>query len=322
MRIPEKIRRGATAFFLAWLAVGFGTGALAQEYPARPIQMIMPFPPGGIVDIMGRGFAQALGTRLGQQVVVVNRPGAGLTIGMAALGQAPADGYTVIYTPVTPITIQPHRMKNLSYTREQFIPLCQVYESLFFVAVGPRSPFQDLQSLLAHARANPGRLRYATSGVGSSPHLAGAELWSKAGVQMIDVAYAGEVQALPSLVSGDVDLGIITAAGVNTGKLRPLAVFAEARYPAFQSVPTVTEAGLPVLPSGYGGLFLRADTPAPVVARLAAACKEAAAEPAYLELAARQFQLSNYVDRAGFSARIDADYRAKAALLPTLKLPE
>lgn len=294
----------------------------AQEYPARPVQMVMPFPPGGIVDIMGRGFAQALGTKLGQQVVVVNRPGAGLTIGMAAVAQAPADGYTIIYTPVTPITIQPHRMKNLSYTREQIIPLCQVYESLFFVAVGPKSPFQDLQSLLAFARANPGKLRYATSGIGSSPHLAGAELWQKAGVQLIDVPYAGEVQAMPSLVSGDVDLGIITATGVNVGKLRPLAVFADARYPAFQQVPTVTEAGLAVLPSGYGGLFIRADTPPAIVARLEAVCKEAAADPAYRDLAARQFQLSNHVDRAGFSARIEADFRAKGVLLPTLKLPE
>ena len=294
----------------------------AQEYPARPVQMVMPFPPGGIVDIMGRGFAQALGTKLGQQVVVVNRPGAGLTIGMAAVAQAPADGYTIIYTPVTPITIQPHRMKNLSYTREQIIPLCQVYESLFFVAVGPKSPFQDLQSLLAFARANPGKLRYATSGIGSSPHLAGAELWQKAGVQLIDVPYAGEVQAMPSLVSGDVDLGIITATGVNVGKLRPLAVFADARYPAFQQVPTVTEAGLAVLPSGYGGLFIRADTPPAIVARLEAVCREAAADPAYRDLAARQFQLSNHVDRAGFSARIEADFRAKGVLLPTLKLPE
>ena len=294
----------------------------AQEYPARPVQMVMPFPPGGIVDIMGRGFAQALGTKLGQQVVVVNRPGAGLTIGMAAVAQAPADGYTIIYTPVTPITIQPHRMKNLSYTREQIIPLRQVYESLFFVAVGPKSPFQDLQSLLAFARANPGKLRYATSGIGSSPHLAGAELWQKAGVQLIDVPYAGEVQAMPSLVSGDVDLGIITATGVNVGKLRPLAVFADARYPAFQQVPTVAEAGLAVLPSGYGGLFIRADTPPAIVARLEAVCREAAADPAYRDLAARQFQLSNHVDRAGFSARIEADFRAKGVLLPTLKLPE
>ena len=297
-------------------------GAQAQEYPSRPLQMVMPFPPGGIVDIMGRGFAQALSTRLGQQVVVVNRPGAGLTIGMAAVGQAPADGYTMIYTPVTPITIQPNRMKNLSYTREQFIALCQVYESLFFVAVGPKSPFQDLQSLIAYARANPGKLRYATPGVGSSPHLAGAELWAKAGVQLTDVAYAGEVQAMPSLVSGDIDLGIVTTTGVNMGRLRPLAVFAEERFAVFKDVPTVKEAGLPVLPSGYGGLFVRADTPAPIVARLEAVCKDAAADPGYRELAVKQFQLSNYVDRAGFSARIDADFRAKATLLPTLKLPE
>lgn len=312
--------------FLAGLAAGFtmllAAQAVAQEFPTRPLQMVMPFPPGGIVDIMGRGFAQALSTKLGQQVVVVNRPGAGLTIGMAAVAQAPADGYTMIYTPVTPITIQPHRMKTLAYTRETFIPLCQVYESLFFVAVGPKSPFQDLKSLIDHARANPGKLRYATSGVGSSPHLAGAELWQKAGVQMIDVAYAGEVQALPSLISGDVDLGIITTTGVNTGKLKPLAVFAESRSGAYPNVPTVTEAGLPVLPSGYGGLFIRADTPAPLVARLDAACREAAADPAYRELAVKQFQLSDYVGRAGFSARVEADYKAKATLLPTLRLPE
>lgn len=316
-----------------WIA-GFATGlagalmiaaapaARAQDFPVRPLQMVMPFPPGGIVDIMGRGFAQALGARLGQQVLVVNRPGAGLTIGMAAVGQAPADGHTMIYTPVTPITIQPHRMKNLSYTREQFIPLCQVYESLFFVAVGPKSPFQDLASLLAFARANPGKLRYATPGIGSSPHLAGAELWQKAGVQLTDVPYAGEIQAMPSLVSGDIDLGIVTTTGVNMGKLRPLAVYADERFAAYPNVPTLAEAGLPVLPSGYGGIFIRADTPAPIVGRLATACREAAADPAYRDLATRQFQLSNYVDRAGFSARIEADFRAKAALLPTLKLPE
>lgn len=310
------------ALVLLLVAGALAPTANAQEFPSRTLQMVMPFPPGGIVDIMGRGFAQALGARLGQQVVVINRPGAGLTIGMAAVGQAPADGYTMIYTPVTPMTIQPHRMKNLSYLREQFIPLCQVYESLFFVAVGPKSPFQDLRSLLAYARANPGKLRYATPGIGSSPHLAGAELWQKAGVQLIDVPYAGEVQAMPSLISGDIDLGIVTTAGVNTAKLRPLAVFAEARYALFQNVPTVTEAGLPVLPSGYGGLFIRADTPPAVVARLDTACKDAAADPAYRELAIRQFQLSDYVDRTGFSARVDADYRAKAMLIPLLKLPE
>lgn len=315
------VRRLAGIMIGAAATLGAATG-LAQEYPSRPISLLMPFPPGGIVDVMARGFAQALGSRLNQSVVVVNRPGAGLVIGMTALAQAPADGHTLIYTPVTPITIQPHRLKKPPYSRDQFIPLCQVYESLFFVAVGPKSPFQDLASLLAHARANPDRLRYGTPGIGSSPHLAGAELWQKAGVGLIDVPYTGEVQAIPHLLSGELDLGIITTAGVVSGKLRPLAVFGQERYKLFPDVPTVTEAGFPVIPSGYGGLFVRVETPPAIVARLESVCREAAADPAYRELAEKQFQLSGYVDRAGFSARIDADFRAKGTLIPSLKLPE
>jgi tripartite-type tricarboxylate transporter receptor subunit TctC len=320
--VPRALARLAVVAAAAAIGLVATVPARAQDYPARPVTLIMPFPPGGIVDIMARGFAQPLGQRLGQPVLVVNRPGAGLVIGMNAVAQAPADGYTLIYTPVTPITIQPNRPKKPPYTRDQFIPLCQVYESLFFVAVGPKSPFQSLAALLAHAKANPGKVRYGTPGVGSSPHLAGAELFQKAGVQVTDVPYAGEVQGIPHLLSGELDAGIITTAGVVSGKLRPLAVYAAERYKAFPDVPTVTEAGLPVIPSGYGGLFVRADTPPAIVAKLESACREAAADPGYRDLAEKQFQLSGYVDRAGFSARIDADFKAKAALIPTLNLPE
>jgi tripartite-type tricarboxylate transporter receptor subunit TctC len=310
-----------TAVLAAALALA-ATVACAQDYPARPIQMLVPFPPGGIVDIMARGFAQPLDGRLGQRVLVVNRPGGGLTIGMVGLAQAPADGYTVLYSPVTPITIQPHRMKNLAYTRETIVPICQTFENVFYVAVGPKSPFQDFQSLVAYAKANPGKLRYITPGVASSPHLAGAELWRKAGVDLTDVPYAGEASGFPHLLSGEVDLGIITTSGVASQKLRPLAVFATERVKRYPDVPTVAELGFPILPSGYGGLFVRAGTPAPIVARLEAACREATADPAYQDLAEKQFQQSGYLDRAAFTARLDADYKSKAALIPTLKLPE
>lgn len=293
-----------------------------QDYPAKPLQMVMPFPPGGIVDIMGRGFAQALDKQLNQRVVVVNRPGGGLTVGMAAAARAPADGYTVIFTPVTPVTIQPHRMKDLPYAREAFIPVCQTFENLFYVAASPKSPLQDFAAVLAFAKANPGKLRYATSGVASSPHIAGAELWIKAGVQLTDVPYPGEVAALPNLLAGELDLGIITTAGVFAGKLRPLAVFAEERSREFPQVPTVRELGYPILPSGYGGIFVRAETPQAIVARLESACREATADPAYQDLAAKQFQLSSYLDRTQFTARAEADYRNKATLIPSLKLPE
>jgi tripartite-type tricarboxylate transporter receptor subunit TctC len=310
-----------TAVLAAALAAA--TAASAQEYPsARPIQMLVPFPPGGIVDIMARGFAQPLDARIGQRVLVVNRPGGGLTIGMVGLAQAPADGYTVLYSPVTPITIQPHRMKNLAYTRESIVPICQTFENMFYVAVGPKSPFQDFPSLVAYAKANPGKLRYATAGVASSPHLAGAELWRKAGVDLTDVPYPGEAASFPHLLTGEVDLGIITTSGVASQKLRPLAVFATERVKRYPDAPTVAELGFPILPSGYGGLFVRAGTPAPIVARLEAACREAAADPAYQELAEKQFQQSSYLGREAFTTRLDADYKAKAALIPTLKLPE
>jgi tripartite-type tricarboxylate transporter receptor subunit TctC len=310
----------AAVFAVALAAVA---AAGAQEYPsARPIQMLVPFPPGGIVDIMARGFAQPFDARVGQRVLVVNRPGGGLTIGMVGLAQAPADGYTVLYSPVTPITIQPHRMKNLAYTRETIVPICQTFENMFYVAVGPKSPFQNFQSLVAYAKANPGKLRYATAGVASSPHLAGAELWRKAGVDLTDVPYAGEAPSFPHLLAGEIDLGIITTSGVASQNLRPLAVFSAERVKRYPDVPTVAELGYPILPSGYGGLFVRAGTPAAVIARLEAACRDAAADPAYQELAERQFQQSSYLDREAFTARLDADYKAKATLIPTLKLPE
>jgi tripartite-type tricarboxylate transporter receptor subunit TctC len=301
---------------------GAAFAAHGQDYPNKPLQMVMPFPPGGIVDIMGRGFAQALDKQLNQRVVVVNRPGGGLTVGMAVVARAPADGYTVIFTPVTPVTIQPHRMKNLPYTREAFIPVCQTFENLFYVAASPRSSLQDFASILAEAKANPGKLRYATSGVASSPHIAGAELWIKAGVSLTDVPYPGEVAALPNLIAGELELGIITTAGVAAGRLRPLAVFADVRSREYPQVPTVRELGYPILPSGYGGLFVRVETPPAIVARLESACRDATADPAYQDLAAKQFQQSNYLGRAQFTARADADYKNKATLIPSLKLPE
>jgi tripartite-type tricarboxylate transporter receptor subunit TctC len=304
-------------------AVTMAGAAGAQDYPAaRPIQMLVPFPPGGIVDIMARGFAQPLDARIGQRVLVVNRPGGGLTIGMVGLAQAPADGYTVLYSPVTPITIQTHRMKNLAYTRDSVVPICQTFENMFYVAVGPKSPFQDFQSLVAYAKANPGKLRYITPGIASSPHLAGAELWRKAGVDLTDVPYAGEAAGFPHLLTGEVDLGIITTSGVASQKLRPLAVFAPERVKRYPDVPTVAELGYPILPSGYGGLFVRAGTPVPIIARLEAACREATADTAYQELAEKQFQQSSYLDREAFTARLDADHKSKAALIPTLKLSE
>jgi tripartite-type tricarboxylate transporter receptor subunit TctC len=306
----------------ALAAAALAAPALAQEYPVKPLQMIIPFPPGGSVDILGRGFANVLDTKINQRVVIQNRGGAGLTIGMVALVQAPADGYTVLYSPVTPMSIQLHRMKNLAYDKDSYIPVCQTFENMFFVAVGPKSPYQNIRELLDAAKANPGKLRYGVPGLGGSPHLAAAELFMKAGVQLTDVPYAGEIVFAPHMLTGEIEIGISTTTLVFTQKLRPLAVFAAQRMSNYPNVPTVAELGYPILPSGYGGLFVRSGTPAPIVARLEAACRQATGDPAYRDLAEKNFQQSDYLDRAAFTARLDADYKSKASLIPTLKLPE
>jgi tripartite-type tricarboxylate transporter receptor subunit TctC len=319
----ESVSSGKSVIALAFaVLLCAARAASAQDYPSRPLQMIVTLGAGGIVDILARGLAQEMDPRLGQRVIVVNRPGGGETIGMTALAQAPADGYTIAFTPVTPVTIQPHLKKDLQYSRGGFIPLCQTFDNKFFVAVGPKSPFRNFQELLAYAKANPGKLRYSTSGITSSPHLAGAELWTKEGVQLIDVPYPGEQGAFPHLLSGELDAGIITTTGVVSQKLRPLAIFSEERSKFLPDVPTVAELGYKVLPSGYGGLFVRAETPAPVVAKLESACREAAGDAVYSALAEKQFQQSWYLDRAAFTAKIEDDYRAKAALIPTLKIEQ
>ena len=317
----REAKHWMTAAILAF-AVSFPGMSMAQDYAARPIQMIVPFPPGSTIDVLGRGFANAMDPRINQRVVVQNRPGAGMVIGMGALVQAPADGYTVLYSPVTPLTIQLHRMKNLPYSRDSAIPVCQNFENLFWIAVGPKSPFQNYEDLLAHAKTNPGKLRYATPGISSSPHLAAAELWQRNGVQLVDVPYSGEPVYLPHLLNNDLDMGISTTTLVFVQKLRPLAVFGAQRHKNYPAVPTITELGHPILPSGYGGLFVKSGTPAAIVARLEDVCRQAAQDPTYKDLTERNFQQSDYLDRAAFSARIDADYKSKASLIPTLKLPE
>jgi len=304
------------------LGSALATGALAQDYPSRPVQMLVSFPPGSIVDIMARPFAQVAEQHLGQRIIVVNRPGGSQTIAMSALAAAPADGYTLVYTAVTPVTIHPHRMK-LAYRPESFIPVCQTFENLFWVVVGPNSPHRTLGEFVAAAKANPGRFKYATPGVASSPHLAAAELFQRMGAQLSDVPFqTTDAGTMQSVVNGDVESGIVTTHIVGTlRQLRPLVVFATERHRQFPDVPTSTELGHPILPSGYGGVFVREGTPPAIVAKIDDACRRAATDATYREIAEKQYQVATYLDAKAFGARVAADSKAKAALIPTLNLP-
>ncbi len=295
-------------------------GAQAQDYPSHPIQIIVPLPSGSVVDVMAREFARSMEARLGQKLLVINREGGGFTIAMSAVVNAPADGYTIAFTPHTPLTIQVIRMKNLPYGRDSFVPLCQTYDLDFFVAVGPRSPFNDLAQLLGYARAHPYELRYATAGVATVLHLAAADLWQRAGVQLSDVPYKGEALFAPNLISGEVDVAVVAPMLVATQRVRPLMVFGEHRLPRFAEVPSGDELGYAARTAGWGGVFVRAGTPPAVMARIDAACNSAVNDPSYRQVAERQFLVSTYLDRAAFAARVNAEYAQKEQLLKTLGL--
>jgi tripartite-type tricarboxylate transporter receptor subunit TctC len=311
------LRRILASFVIASAALA----AHAQEFPVRPVQLLVPFPAGSIVDIMARAFSQVAEQSFGQRILVVNRPGGSQTIAVNAMLAAPADGYTIVYAPVTPITIHPHRMK-LTYTFDSVTPVCQTFENIFWVTVGPNSPHKTLQDLVDYAKANPGKAKYATPGISSSPHLAAAELWKRMGVDLTDVPYpAVDANAVQSVIKNEVESAIATTNVVVGQKLRALAVFANERHPRYPDVPTVAELGHPILASGYGGLFVRQGTPAAVIAKIDDACRRGATDALYRDIAEKQFQAATYLDSAAFTARATADYRAKAALIPTLNLP-
>ncbi|MCR0984530.1 Bug family tripartite tricarboxylate transporter substrate binding protein [Roseomonas populi] len=322
--MDRGMRRAWPALLLAGLLSCHGTppARAADTYPDHPIQMIMPLPPGSGTDLMARVFATEMGRVLGQRVVVMNRTGASLTIGMGVVATTPADGYTLAFSPVTPIVVQTHRVRNLPYGAESFVPVCQTFDNVFHVAVPQSSRFHSLREVLEEAKARPGSLRYGHTGPASGPHLAGAELWRQAGVQLVDVPYRGEADFTTNLLSGSLDMGMSTTFLVQSQNLRSLAVIARERLPSMPEVPTVHELGLDVVSVTYGGLFLRAGTPGAVVERLEAACREVLGTPAYREVARQQAVAATYLDTRAFRARMAADDPRVAALIQALDLGE
>lgn len=295
--------------------------ALATEsYPDRPIQMTVPFPGGGPVDVLARAFAQAFGKAMGQNIVVMNRDGGSTTVGMNSILAAPADGYNIIYGPVTALTVHPHWMKGMPFKPEAFTPVCQTFENIFVLVTNPARPIADLKTLLADAKQRPGSLTYGHPGIASSPHLAGAELFLQAGVDMRDVPYRGETPMLPTLKAGEVDTAVVTTGYALTHGFAGLATFSEQRLASLPDVPTVKELGYSVTPSGYGGLFVKAGTPDDVIQRIESACRTAVSDAAFQDMAGRQYQQAEFLGRDGLTQRIRKDYDTKAQLIPKLNI--
>ena len=213
------------------LAVGLSQ-ASAQTWPTRPVEVIVPFPAGGSVDVIARAVATALGEKLHQQVVVSNRDGASGTVGFNALASAAPDGYTLGAGPTTPIANAPYLMKGVRYNVDSFDYICHVFENAFTIAVAPGSKFKSIKELLDAAKANPGKLSYGHSGNGTIPHLSVANLADALGIKFQPVPFRGESALMPVLLKGDIDFGALAVVSRSGGRIS-----ARSRYSPTGAIP-------------------------------------------------------------------------------------
>jgi len=284
-------------FFAGAAVVGavatMGAGVcLAQDYPAKPIRMVIPFSPGGATDVPGRLLAQKLSETLGHQVVVDNRPGAGSIIGTDIVAKALPDGYTLLMT-ATPYVISVNLHKKLPFDpARDFVPVTQFGSGPNVLVVHPSLPAKSVQELLGLARSQPGKIDYASSGNGSAQHLFGALFLSMANVKMTHIPYKGSGPATADLLGGQVKVGFPGIAIVvphhKSGRLRALGVTTAKRSSQMPDVPSIAEAGVP----GYDatlwlGITAPRGTPRPVIARLNKEIASALRQPDLREAFAR-----------------------------------
>ena len=275
--IATRVLRSA----MVALAIGLTIAgpAAAQTYPNRPIKLIVPFPAGGPPDVIARVVGDAIASRLGQTVVVENRPGAGATIGTRSVANAEPDGSTLLFASTTSLSIAPALFKNVDYDPvKSFTPIAGVSIGPMVVVVHPSVPAKNAQELVAYAKANPGKLNYG-AGVASPPHIAWGLFTVVTGTDIVFIPYRGMAPAMTDLISGQIQI-MIDGTGpllphIQDGKIRALAVTGATRSPDFPDLPTMIESGYPdYVLTFWTGIVAPAGTPPDVVARLNAAINE------------------------------------------------
>ena len=298
----------ATAGALLLLAAPL---SMAQAWPARPIRLVVPFPPGGLIDNMARLVGSRLSQELGRPVVIDNKPGAGGNVGAAEAAHATADGYTLLMASPA-LTISPAIYKNLPYQPSQLAPVALLGRVPNVLLVNPASGIGKVQDLVGRAKAKPGQLNYASNGNGTSLHLS-AELFKRRSETFIThVPYRGAAAAITALLSGEVDMmfdNLPSAIGqIQAGKLRALAVTTAQRSTALPDVPTLAEAGMEGFNvSAWFGVAAPAGLPAPVATRLADALQKVVQQPEVAAAMQRQGADPAFMDAASTAAALNAD---------------
>ncbi len=272
---------------LALLAVFFALPlAHAQAWPTRPVKMIVPFPAGGPTDVLTRVLADKLSQSLGQPVVVENKPGAGGSIGADLAAKSPPDGYTLVMATGSTHSVGPHLNPRLPYDpQKDFTPVIYVGYATNVLLVSPKLGVNSVKELIEAAKKDPGKLNYATSGIGSVAHLTSEMFASMAGIKLTHVPYKGTQQSITDLVSGQVailfDNTITGKAHIEQGRLKGIAISSRSRSSILPDLPTVDESGVPGVDSwNYFGVFGPANLPPAIVQRLNAEMNKVLADPA------------------------------------------
>ena len=271
---------------LAITALLAATSAAAQTWPARSVQMVVPYAPGGVVDFIARTLGQRLSQQVGQPVVIDNRAGAGGMIGIEYTARSSADGHTLVLMDPA-VVINPVLQEKALYEMKDLATVAVIGSSPLVLTVNPKLPVTDVAQLVRFAKANPGKLNFATPGIGTTPHMAGELLKARAGIDMAHVPYKGSGPAMADLAAGQVQVGFSSITGalpfIKDGRLRALATSGPNRSAALPDLPTLIEAGYPGFEVDlWLGIFAPAATPATSVARINDEIRSALRDPAVM----------------------------------------
>ncbi|GGJ08207.1 Bug family tripartite tricarboxylate transporter substrate binding protein [Neoroseomonas lacus] len=295
-------------------------GAARAEFPDRPITIVLPYAPGSASDSYGRALGEHFTRTMGQPVVVTNRDGGSGVVGMRFVAQSTPDGYTLGLTPVTPVVVQPHMVRNLGIGPDSFQPVCGTNENVLGVLVREESPIRNLADLVAEGRRRP--LTYGSPGPNSLPQLAVFRVQRATGVEFTHVPFRGDPPHLNELMAGRLDFSaavVASASGLIDGnKLRLIAVFSARRHPDYPNVPTAREQGIDAQQLSQVGIYAPAGTPEPVMARLEEACRTGVEDETFRRVAATRKVPVNYMSRADFTAMVRSEYEAYGRILREL----
>ena len=291
--------KSVSAALMLLLACAPAVFAQPQAYPSKPIRIVVPYPAGGGIDVISRVAGQRLSQRLGQPVLIDNRPGAGTILAAELVAKAAPDGYTLMITTDSTVTINQHLYAKLPYDPvKDFVPVTQLVLLNQLLLANPAVPAGNLKELIAYAKNNPGKLNYASYGSGSQPHLAMETLKNQAGIDIVHVPYKGIPQAVPAAIAGEVQLTFSGAASsqahIKAGRLKALAVGGKTRLALMPDVPTFIESGFPDVPSNaWFGLFAPAGTPRDIVMKLHAEMTRILRDPEFIqnEIVAKGYDL-------------------------------